>query len=73
VIKPYEHDRFLAVPEQSLVFKNAISTEDIPSSIIRQIEKFFTIYMEGEGKKINLLGNLNASQAMAVLNAATIA
>jgi inorganic pyrophosphatase len=65
------NDRFLAVPEQSGVFENAISIEDIPSTIITQIEAFFTNYMEGEGKKIHLLGNLNAAQAITMLNAET--
>jgi inorganic pyrophosphatase len=69
--KMVRNDRYLAIPEQSVVFENAISIEDIPSTIITQIEKFFTNYMEGEGKTINLLGNLNAAQAMAVLTAET--
>jgi inorganic pyrophosphatase len=67
--KTVRNDRFLAVPEQSVVFENAISIEDIPSTIITQVEQFFTNYMEAEGKKINLLGNLNAAQAMAILTA----
>lgn len=66
--KMVQNDRFLAVPEQSTVFENAISIEDIPSTVISQIEAFFVNYMEGEGKKIKLKGNLNASQAMAILN-----
>lgn len=67
--KKIRNDRFLAVPEQSGVFENAISIEDIPFTFITQIEKFFTNYLEGEGKKFYPLGNLNAAQAMAILTA----
>ncbi|MEO5563220.1 MAG: inorganic diphosphatase [Chitinophagaceae bacterium] len=66
--KTIRNDRFLGVPEKSAVFENAISIEDIPSTIITQIEAFFVNYMEGEGKSILLLGNLNASQAIHELN-----
>ncbi len=62
------NDRFLAVPEQSRVFENAISIEDIPSTLITEIESFFINYMHGEGKELHLLGNLNASQAISLLN-----
>jgi inorganic pyrophosphatase len=61
------NDRFLVVPEQSGVFENAISIEDIPSTVISEIESFFVNYMREEEKAFNLLGNLNAAQAMAVL------
>lgn len=62
------NDRFLAVPEQSSVFENAISIEDIPSTLITEIEAFFSNYMKGEGIEFHLLGNINAAQAMAALN-----
>jgi inorganic pyrophosphatase len=62
-----QNDRFLAVPEQSTVFENVISIEDIPSTVISEIEAFFINYMSAEGKEIHLLGNLNAAQAMAML------
>lgn len=64
------NDRFLAVPEQSSVFENVISLEDIPSTIITEVESFFVNYMRGEGKEFHLLGNLNATQAMALLDKA---
>jgi inorganic pyrophosphatase len=67
--KTVRNDRYLAVPEQSVVFENVISIEDMPSTIVTQVEQFFGNYMEGEGKKIKLLGNLNAAQAMAALTA----
>jgi inorganic pyrophosphatase len=65
--KMVRNDRFLAVPEQSSVYENAISIEDIPSTIIMEIESFFKTYIQKEGKELNLLGNLNAFQAMSIL------
>lgn len=62
------NDRFLAVIEQSGVFENVISIEDIPSTIISEIESFFINYLKGEGKELKLLGNLNAAQAIILLN-----
>ncbi len=64
----FRNDRFLAVPEQSRVFENAISIEDIPSTLIIEIESFFINYMHGEGKELHLSGNLNASQANSLLS-----
>ena len=64
----YRSDRFLAVPEQSIVFENVISIEDIPSTLVTEIESFFVNYMHGEGKALQLLGNLNASQAISLLS-----
>jgi len=68
--KKIRNDRFLAVPEQSALYENIISLADIPSTVLSEIESFFGIYMEREGKEFRLLGNLNAAQAMAVLNIA---
>jgi inorganic pyrophosphatase len=61
------NDRFIAVTEQSSVFENAISIEDIPTTVITEIEAFFSNYLTGEGVEFRLLGNLNAAQAMARL------
>lgn len=63
-----QNDRFIAVPEQSTVFENAISIEDIPSTVITQIQTFFINYIEAEGKKIKVKGTLNAALAMTILN-----
>lgn len=66
--KMISNHRFLAVPEQSVVFENAISIEDIPSTLVTEIESFLTTYMQLEGKKIKLPGNLNAAKAMELFN-----
>jgi inorganic pyrophosphatase len=41
--KQIRNDRFLAIPEQSGVFENAISIEDIPSTIISQVEILYQL------------------------------
>lgn len=66
--KTISNDRYLAVPEQSRVFENAISIEDIPSTIIMEIESFFVGYIKAEGKDIKITRRLNAAQAMLKLN-----
>lgn len=65
--KKIRNDRYLAVAEQSHIFENVISIEDIPYSIIMEIESFFTSYMKEEGRVLKLLGNLNAAQAVTLL------
>lgn len=66
--KTISNDRYLAVPEQSRVFENAISIEDIPSTIIMEIESFFIEYINAEGKELKITRRLNAAQAMLKLN-----
>lgn len=65
--KTIRNDRFLAIPEQSVVFENVLSLEDIPSTMIMEMETFFKTYMQLEGKNPKLCGNLNAAQAAAIL------
>lgn len=62
------NDRFLAVPEQSAMFENAISIEDIPTTVIKEIESFFVNYLSEEEKEVDFLDELNATQAMALLH-----
>lgn len=65
--KSIRNDRFLAVPEQSTVFENVLSVEDIPSTLIMEIESFFRTYMQKEGKDPKFPGNLNAAQAVTLI------
>jgi inorganic pyrophosphatase len=65
--KLIRNDRFLAVPEQSVVFENVFSIEDLSPTILVEIVSFLTTYMELEGKDFFHLDNLNASQAIALV------
>src|ERR1044072_2579955 len=42
--KTVRNDRFLAIPEASVMFADVKSIEDLPGEIIKQIEKFFMNY-----------------------------
>ncbi len=61
------NDRFLAVPEQSVLFENVLSIEDLSPTLFIEIESFFTTYMQLEGKEFLLAGNLSASQAVTLI------
>jgi inorganic pyrophosphatase len=65
--KMIRNDRYLAVPEPSVVYENVFSIEDLSPTILFNIETFLTTYMELEGKDLLILDNLNASQAVALL------
>ncbi len=62
------NDRFLAVPEVSALYENVLNLTDLPSTIISELESFFHTYISKEGRVINMLGNLSASQAMSAIN-----
>ena len=65
--KLIRNDRFLAIPEQTIVFENVLSIEDLPPTLLMEIESFFTTYMHLEGKEFLIMGKLNASEAAPIL------
>jgi inorganic pyrophosphatase len=65
--KTIRNDRFLVIPEQTVVFENVLSFEDLTPTLLLDIETFLTTYMQLEGKDFLLLGKLNAAQAMSML------
>ena len=65
--KLIRNDRFLAIPEQTIVFENVLSIEDLPPTLLIELELFFTTYMRLEGKEFLIMGQLNASEATAIL------
>jgi inorganic pyrophosphatase len=65
--KMIRNDRFLAVPEPSVIYENVLSIQDLSPTILIEIVSFFTTYMQLEGKEFLLLGNLDALQATALL------
>jgi inorganic pyrophosphatase len=70
--KMIRNDRFLAIPEQTVVFENVLSLEDLPPTLIMEIESFFTTYMRLEGKDFVILSQLNAAEALTILKEKTI-
>lgn len=65
--KKIRNDRFLAIPQQSVVYGSVYSIEDISVASVSAIESFFVTYTKLEGKELTLLGNLNATEATARL------
>ena len=61
------NDRYLAIPEQTIVFENVLSIEDLPPTLLMDIESFLTTYMELSGKDLFQLGKLNAKESMELL------
>jgi len=65
--KTIRNDRFLAIPEQTIVFENVLSIEDLPPTLLMEIESFLTTYMHLEGKEFMFLGKLDATETIAFL------
>ena len=65
--KTIRNDRFLAIPEQTIVFENVLSLEELPPTLLMEIESFLTTYMHLEGKEFMFLGKLNAAETSAFL------
>ena len=61
------NDRYLAIPEQSRIYENIVSIEELPEQLIRDIESFFINYITAEGKRLRLLGNLSSADALVTL------
>lgn len=61
------NDRYLAIPEQSRVYEQITSVEELPGQLMRDIESFFINYITAEGKRLRLLGNLSAAEALVSL------
>jgi len=66
--KMIRNDRFLAIPEQSELFSNIISIDELEPTLVLFLENFLRVYQKLEGKEINLPGNLNSSSAMDLIN-----
>ncbi len=65
--KMIENDRFIAVPEATLVYKNIGSVEDLPTQFIDELQEFFINYNNLEGKKFEPVAVLNQKQATQLL------
>lgn len=65
--KKIRNDRFLAVPVESVIYRNIDSFKDFPSNIIEELEQFFVDYNKMQGKKFFPDGRLNADKAMDII------
>jgi len=65
--KTVRNDRFIAIPDSSLLFTSIKTIANLPPGIIQQLEKFFINYNELENKKFTPLKRLNAKQALKLI------
>jgi inorganic pyrophosphatase len=57
------NDRFIAVENDSLVYKDVMDTKDLPKELMNQLEEFFIAYNRLEGKKFKPQQLLGAKAA----------
>ena len=66
----FRNDRFIGILEQSSVYDRIMSIEELSSALIDSIKLFFTTYLQAEGKTVHWENDMNALQAMEVINKA---
>lgn len=64
--------KLLAVPEGEPRFAEYRDVDDVPPHVLAEIENFFTIYSQLEGKKVKALGWQGPKQAAKVLEEAIL-
>lgn len=64
----YRNDRYIGILEQSSIFQNIMTLEDLPATLIESIKLFFSTYLHAEGKMVKWEGDLNALKAVEKLN-----
>lgn len=62
-----KNDRLIAVAEATELFKDVKSLDDLPDSVIEQIEHFFISYNEQAGKKFEPRGRSGRKRAEKIL------
>jgi len=64
--------KLLTVPVEEPRFAAYEDSKDVPPHLLAEIENFFTIYTQLEGKKVKALGWQGAKQATKILDAAIL-
>jgi inorganic pyrophosphatase len=67
-----EDEKILAVPAHDPRFEEVCELPDLPAHLVREIEHFFEIYKELEGKPTALLGWRSAQEARQLIQQAHI-
>lgn len=58
-----ENDRYLAVPESSVVFEKTKELEQLPTTVLDEIKKFFVNYNDQEGKEFTPIELVSCKKA----------
>jgi len=68
------HDyKVLAVAHDDPRYEQAIALEDVSPHLLREIENFFSIYKELEGRETEVRGWLGVEDASRIIDAARVA
>lgn len=62
------NDRFIGIPTVSQLFPDVSELEQMPESIINQLEHFFKNYNEQAGKQFKVTARLPAVEAIKLIN-----
>jgi inorganic pyrophosphatase len=62
--KMIRNDRFIAIPDCSSIFDKIKSVDDLPETILKQLEGFFVNYNRLAGKEFKVLKKLDAKDAL---------
>jgi inorganic pyrophosphatase len=62
----YDH-KILAVPERSPRYEQIRSLEDVPTHVLTEVQHFFEIYKELEGKTVGMKGWQDIDSARAAI------
>jgi len=63
-----ENDRFIGIPEVSLLFSGVTGLEQLPQAVLNQLEAFFKNYNEQAGKQFEVTARLGAAEAAKLLD-----
>jgi inorganic pyrophosphatase len=66
----FRNDRFIGILEQSSAYDRIMSIEELPAALIDSIKLFFTTYLQAEGKTVRWENDMNALQAIELINKA---
>jgi inorganic pyrophosphatase len=61
--KTFRNDRFIGIPDVSQLFPEVNELEQLPESILNQLEHFFKNYNEQAGKQFRVTARLSAAEA----------
>lgn len=61
------NDRFIAVPNISMQYKEVYTIQDLSTELLKEIEHFFINYNELAGKSFKILTHLGADEAMKLI------
>lgn len=66
----FRNDRLIAVADVSVRYSEVHTINDVPKSVLDEIERFFVAYNETRGKQFRIVGRAGARQAQSLLRAA---